>query len=168
MTDRSLPLPADEILRRLWARTEVTESGCRIWLGSTSSSGYGQLRIGGRSAPLAATHRLSFQIHRGPIPEGLEVCHTCDNPPCWAPDHLFAGTHTDNLRDMQAKGRRRPDDVLPRGVAHHDAKLTDDLVREIRIKHQQGRGYRRLAVEYGVSRSSIVAVCKNKTWRHVT
>lgn len=98
---------------RFWAR--VDKSGCCwVWTGSCNNKGYG--RFDGEYA-----HRFSWRLLSGPIPDGLNVLHRCDNPPCVRPDHLFLGTVSDNARDMWAKGRgvlQRPG-VAPRGDAHH-------------------------------------------------
>jgi hypothetical protein len=88
-------------MERFWAKVEKQESGCWVWQGATRS-GYGAIKIDGK---VKGTHRVSFEMANGPIPEGLLVCYSCDNPPCVNPDHLWLGTYEDNARDGWKKGR---------------------------------------------------------------
>lgn len=78
------------------------KTGCWLWLGSRHPTGYGQFSIKFKKM---LAHRYAWSLENGPVPEGLYVCHKCDNPPCCNPAHLFIGTQKDNLADMKAKGR---------------------------------------------------------------
>ena len=87
----------------LFKKVSVTSSGCWEWQDSVDSSGYGRTRYSGK---LMSAHRAAY-IHKfGGIPDNMHVLHRCDNPPCINPDHLFIGTHQDNMDDMATKGRR--------------------------------------------------------------
>lgn len=99
---------------RLRARSTL-DAGCILWTGA-SRAGYGAIKVRG---VLAATHRLSYEIEYGPIPDGMSVCHRCDRPSCINPEHLFVGTRADNMADGYAKGRVCPpsrlENLLPGG-----------------------------------------------------
>jgi len=97
---------AMKIGSRFWKYVEKTES-CWLWTGYKNHLGYGRMTVtvAPKQYKLMATHRLSWKMHRGPIPEGKVVMHDCDNPACVNPDHLLLGTQLDNMRDMKAKGR---------------------------------------------------------------
>ena len=89
---------------RFWSR--VDKSGeCWTWTGARTSYGYGKVSVGGR---LEGAHRVAWAMAYGPVPDGLHVCHRCDNPPCVRPDHLFLGTQVDNMADAREKGRLSP------------------------------------------------------------
>jgi len=82
----------------------VKSDGCWIWNGPLFKSGYGRASSGKRKL---RAHRASYELYVGPILDGMHVLHDCDNPPCVRPSHLFLGTHLDNMRDMEAKGRAK-------------------------------------------------------------
>lgn len=110
-------------------------------------------------------HRVSWEVHRGPIPEGMYVCHRCDNPPCVNPDHLFLGTLQDNIADRVAKGRSSGDPAL--GEAKVISKLTNAAVRDIRRRGKDGEFHHIIAARFGVSRTTICNVINRKVWSHV-
>lgn len=91
---------------RMWSRVDKT-GDCWVWTGATVHNGYGTISVNNR---LVRTHRLAYELTHGPIPAGMKVLHTCDNPPCCRPDHLFLGTDKDNVHDAVDKGRH----VVPR------------------------------------------------------
>lgn len=159
---------SQSVIARFWAKVDRRgEDECWPWLASTRPSGYGRFAIGmGRAT---SAHRFSFEVHRGPIPAGMFVCHHCDNPPCVNPAHLFVGTPRDNSRDAARKGRcapqRRPE--MYRGERQHSAKLSEADVVEIRRLFAGGAGVSELAQAFGVNSSAIYRVVRWKAWRHV-
>jgi hypothetical protein len=160
---------APTFLDRFWAKVDKRgPDECWPWLGAKSQKGYGVLgvTVDGRKAAIRA-HRFSFLIHFGPAPTGMLVCHSCDNPQCTNPLHLFAGTAFDNMRDMVAKGRWRPAAPgrrKPRLYAPA-GKLTMEQARLIRAAYAAGQTQTSIAREYRVTQTAISNVCLGKTWR---
>lgn len=145
--------------RRLKKMCEpIPVTGCFLFTGYVSQLGYGIIAF--RKTKRIPAHRASYMVHVGPIPDGMDVCHKCDVRSCVNPDHLWIGSHHDNMMDMASKGRAssRP------GEQHPNAILTDDQVRYIR---SSGMPRRKLAEMIGVSRRTISDVLKKKSWRHV-
>jgi hypothetical protein len=139
----------------------VDKSGeCWLWTGGHNGHGYGVLSVAGHTT---TAHRASYELNVGPIPVGLCVCHHCDNPPCVRPDHLFLGTHRENLQDAAMKGRMAHSERSPR------SKLTTEQVLDIRARYAAG-GWGigvKLAGEYGVTRQALAQIVHGATWRHV-
>lgn len=146
-------------VRRFWGYVEKGE-GCWRWVGAKAGK-YGRIAVHGR--PTGA-HRYSYELHHGPIPQGLVVMHTCDNPICVNPDHLKAGTYKENMADMDRKGRRVKASL--KGEECRQSKLSDDLVRWIRAERSMTPTEigRKLQMEP----NTIRAVLQGKTWKHVT
>jgi hypothetical protein len=139
--------------------------GCWLWTGHGGSHGYGRINHAfGRDTAIGA-HRYSWVLHKGPIPDGMLVCHHCDNRLCVNPDHLFLGTTFDNNRDMTEKGRRRSNP--PKGDASVVAKLSASDVREIRTRRGKGEAVMALAREFGVCESAIRQVVNRQRWGHL-
>ncbi len=146
---------------RFWAKVNKTD-GCWEWVGRKSPKGYGE--IDGTNYTVRA-HRLSWELHYGPIPEGKLICHHCDNPPCVRPDHLFVGTIGDNNRDMCAKGRLVSG--FMRGYAPK-AKLTSEQVLSIRQVYAKGNvTMRELGQAYKVHHTTIVYIINRKHWSNI-
>lgn len=144
---------------RFWSKVSGGK-GCWVWTGSDNGRGYGQFWEAGR---MVYAHRHAYEIQRGPIPDGAEVCHQCDNPPCVRGAHLFAASHTENVRDARAKQRIRD----ARGERASGAKLTDEQVAEIRARRASGEGVRALGSEFGVDHSQISRICTGANWSTV-
>ncbi len=153
------------LAERLLAGAERKPTGCFEWSGSRDIHGYGWIHFDGRTVK---THRASYAAFVAPVEAGQTICHRCDNPPCMEPTHLFVGTHLDNMRDMKAKGRRRPDVGYVKGEAHHSSKLTEGDVRRMRALRVEGATYTVLVAEFGVSKQTVGDICNHKIWKHVT
>lgn len=138
---------------------------CWEWVAGKSNDGRGNCTV--RRVQLKV-HRISYTLHFGSIPDGLCVCHHCDNPPCVNPSHLFVGTHGDNARDRSSKGRdgskKYPDRMRRFGVVNGSSKLSFEAVQMIRRKYSEGTTRAALAREYKVWPNAIQGILDNKTW----
>ena len=159
---------------RFWAKvTKTNGDGCWEWTAGTwQAFGYGKFQAGSGRADNRAVyaHRYAWEMAHGPVPDGLFVCHRCDNPLCVRIDHLFLGTQLDNIRDMHAKGRAARPDIerpIPRGEGHGNHRLTDEWVRRIRRDTARGLSPIEIAAALGVSHHTVRDVLKGRTWRHV-
>lgn len=124
--------------------------------------GYGVISESGKKGKRWYAHRYSYTLAHGSIPEGMVVCHRCDNPPCVNPDHLFLGDTRANMHDAATKGR------MSHGERHHSAKLTEAKVKEIRARYAGGGcSYKGLAREYDVFDQAIKYAVIGKTWARV-
>jgi hypothetical protein len=146
----------------IWRNVRLDRTtGCWNWQGHTVSDGYGSKRVNGRKMH---AHRLSYLAFVGDIPSKLLVCHSCDNPACCNPEHLFLGTNTDNMRDMFRKGRAN----RAQGERNGATKLTAAQVRAIRAQYTGRSGQQtELAREFQVYQSTISSIVLRKTWIRV-
>tara|TARA_R110002020_G_scaffold177711_1_gene370454 strand:+ start:157 stop:564 length:408 start_codon:yes stop_codon:yes gene_type:complete len=130
---------------------------CTEWTGAKDEAGYG---LAWKEGACRRMHRWAYAEKHGPIPDGLHVLHRCDNPSCYNTDHLFLGTHRENMQDKKAKGRCSS---MP-GEKHPQAKLTWEKVRDIRaVEHYHGVN-KALAKQFDVHHSSISLIRKGKIW----
>ena len=163
-------MPRKTAEERFWAFVNKGDDDeCWLWTGSKNHKGYGLIRIDGK---LFLSHRYSFVKHN-PYGlsfddiEGCVVCHECDNPACVNPAHLFVGTMKDNSIDMTIKGRHGQ--TGSKGEKHWKAKLQDFHIREIRHAYLAGGvTQKQLADEFGVSKTTIGEIVRNKLWTHLT
>jgi hypothetical protein len=141
-----------------WSRVKKTD-GCWEYTGGKSPKGYGWVYVGMRKGKMhyMRANRLSWIYCHGEIPEGMLVCHKCDNPSCVRPDHLFLGTHKDNYADSQQKQRHS------HGARNGNTKLNEADVEVIRELYRLGVYQRTIAALYGIRQSSAWAVIHRKT-----
>lgn len=154
---------SDELLIRMaevLAARSAWEDDCLIWTARRTADGYGSVSINNKEY---LAHRVAWLVARGPIPNGLCVCHKCDTPACINAEHLFLGTQADNMADMKAKGRGRNST----GENNPKAKLNPDSVRKIRERVAAGVDSRDIADEFGIYRSTVYKIASGETWRHV-
>ena len=133
----------------------IPEGGCWVWMGTTTVRGYGQIEH--KTKKLYA-HRASYEAFVGEIPQGMYVCHTCDNVSCVNPNHLFLGTQKQNLQDMARKGRST------RGEKNPGAKLTEEQVNQIRTMDGTCSFISKI---FNVSSSAISAIKRKERWSYV-
>lgn len=145
-------------VENFWAKVDKS-SECWNWTGFRNEKGYGYIQCGWKKT--VRSHRFSWVLHNGDIPEGMYVCHKCDNPSCVRPDHLFLGTPADNVIDMMQKGRN----VSCPGISNGSAKLTQDQVRaiylDLRTNHEIGEAY-------GIASSLASLIRHRRVWAEHT
>jgi hypothetical protein len=152
------PADAQEIEPRFWPKVDRRgPNECWLWQ-SSRSRGYGTIFAWGR--PQYA-HRIAYALQRGPVPAGVQVLHTCDNPPCCNPSHLFLGTQLDNMRDRNSKGRAN----VARGERAGTATLTNEQALAI---YSASGLYREIAAAFSTTVAVVGKIKHGKTWRHVT
>lgn len=163
---------------RFWNKVDKSfghgpQGDCWVWIADRCKDGYGSIKINKKTS---RSHRVSWEIHNGPIPDSLWVLHKCDNPPCVNPDHLFLGTVRDNVDDMMRKGRtlkglNHPSHTNPeawaRGERVNTAVLTASQVSEILIALKNGAGLTELGRKYGVLKHAIYSIREGRTWKHI-
>jgi hypothetical protein len=154
---------SDGDIARFWSL--VTKGDvCWNWSRKVDAEGYGRFRVGGKQH---RTHRIAWAIKTGSLPEqGIYVLHRCDNRMCVRPDHLFAGTHLDNIADMLSRGRgsKPPRHV---GDGHPQAKITGATVAALRERVRSGESQRALAIEFHLSESTVSSIVLGRTWKEV-
>ena|GEM_PF-1626953 len=149
---------------------------CLEWTAGWQRGGYGAFWFGGK---MGKAHRVAWEMKHGPIPNGLHVLHKCDNPPCVDEEHLFLGTHADNMHDMFRKERRvaaRGDSSGPRlypermarvGEKNGNARLGDADIPRIFQLRALGWTLQRIGSEFGISLQSIHRILNRRQWAHV-
>jgi hypothetical protein len=145
------------MLQRFMAKVSITpKTDCWLWQATKNKDGYGHFGVAA-SLPRKA-HRVSYEMFCEEIPAGKIICHRCDNPSCVNPDHLFVGSHADNSRDRDDKGRQAL------GRRNGKSRLSEDDIPEIRASSLSERA---TAKQFGVHRGTVNAIKSGRTWSHV-
>lgn len=146
-------------VRAFVRRVRKDKSGCWLWTGRCYPGGYGEFKGGTHRY----AHRFSYELHKGPIPKGMHVCHTCDVRRCVNPAHLFLGTHAENMADMVAKGRQSRKGMS--GAKNPRAAVTRHAVAAIRSEYAMGQlSQKALAEKYGLSRTQVGRIVRGEHW----
>jgi len=152
------------IHERFWNKIEYS-ADCWKWIGCIGTPGYGVLIVRApktRKRILLHAHRISWFLHHHRDPKEMYVLHRCDNPSCVNPEHLFLGTHLDNIADMVKKGR------ASRGADRPTAKLSEQDVLTIRDQYSKGDiTQKELGQQYNVEPTTIGQIVRRKTWTHI-
>ncbi len=167
------PKYSETDIKRFWQKVRVCGADdCWVWTGATkarskangwSAAKYGKMLHRGRQV---SAHIISYEIANGPIGRGLFVCHSCDNPPCCNPKHLWAGTQQENNRDMWSKKRARPNGLNARGSRNSQSILTEDDIPAIRSLIENGLSQTAVAKKYGVTVQAINRIHRGVAWVH--
>lgn len=174
---------------RYWKKVKIgKEDECWEWTGYRDRDGYGQVWWDSHGQ---YAHRVAWQIANGPVPDGFLVCHTCDNPPCCNINHLFLGSHAENMADRDRKGRQASGDQngsrlhpesrargeqhysrlhpekLARGERVNTAKLNEEKVKQIRKLCAEGLSQSEVAIQLDTHRTTVNQIVLRKIWKHV-
>jgi len=142
-----------------WDKVAITanDNMCWLWKGTKEKTGYGQFFLDDRKGKRTMAHRIALSFPDYVIPDGMEICHSCDTPLCCNPKHLFIGTHQENMTDMALKERH------PKGLMVPNGKLSDEQVQEIRYRYEcENTTQAALASEYGIDPSLVSYIVNNK------
>ena len=143
-----------------WPLVSISKpNGCWPFKGTVDKDGYGKFRL----IPESLAHRVAYLLKVGPIPKGAHVLHSCDNPPCCNPSHLFLGSPSINMKDMWDKRRHK----RPAGENNNHAKLVAVQVLEIRRLNALGHTQVALAKHFGVTQTNISMIVRRETWTEI-
>jgi hypothetical protein len=145
--------------KRLVQNSQI-ENPCWIWLKRKDDDGYGRITF---RRTTISVHRLAYAVFKGDFDDVWHVCHTCDNPPCINPKHLWLGTNNDNMKDRDKKGRHCP----LQGEKHGRHKLIEEEVRQVFYLQKEGYSERKIGKIIGVSGVQVHRILSGQAWKHL-
>ncbi len=161
---KDISIYLSKLKNSFYKKTQIPDiNGCMLWNAAKNCQGYGKLRA--TYGLTFQAHRFSYYLHNGNISDDLYVCHTCDNPSCVAPNHLFLGNGKENQQDSKKKGRMKKSEKI--GEKNSHVKLKEDDVFEIRRKLNDGISITALSKEFNVTYHCIPSIKNNKSWIHL-
>lgn len=156
----------DPVIRFMQKVEKLSNDECWLYVGGKDKDGYGLFQFAVKKTIRA--HRYSYEIYKGNIPDGILVCHSCDNPPCVNPKHLFLGTPKQNVEDCVKKDRRcKIRESYNIGASHPRSKITETQVLEMRSLMKDGASKKDMAKKYGISQSSAFDINCRRSWKHI-
>jgi len=148
---------------------EKKDNGCWEWMGHLDKGGYGRITVRqNNKAYNRGVHRTMYELKHGAIQDGLFACHKCDNAKCCNPDHIFLGTHQDNMDDKLAKGHCIVPPGAKAGEKNGRSKLTQEMVNQIRERYAKGLKYgeaKEMAEEFGIAYVTLNGIINGRTWK---
>jgi len=158
----------EESIERFWNKVDKNGpslkkemTNCWLWKGAIDKSGYGIMCMKKHFKRQTSAHRISWTLINGKIPELKEICHKCDNPRCVRPDHLFVGTHKENMNDRDGKNRNA------KGELNGRSKINSNDVIKIRKLSESGLKYTKISNMYKIDRKTVKDIVVRKLWKHV-
>lgn len=162
---KEMPEITEAVTTAFWKKVAITANpdSCWNWTGAKKEQGYGIMSI---NHSIYKAHRISYFLNSGIRPDALFVCHSCDNPLCVNPNHLFLGTHTENMSDMVAKGRA---DISgkAKGEKCGRSKLTETQVLEIRKLYSTGVEQSEICRQFSIAQASVSLIVNRINWKHI-
>jgi hypothetical protein len=156
-----------ESIKKSFEKDVIRKEGCWDWSGKIAKSGYGAMTLNFQYN-IGNAHRASWIIHKGIIPKGKQVCHSCDNRKCTNPEHLWIGTAKDNAQDREIKGRsNNTPPPVKRGSSNGNSSLDESSVVEIKRLLKEGESLAEIARKYGVTKTGIYHIKKGNCWKHI-
>lgn len=151
---------------RFWCKVDIKGvNDCWEWQAAKFPNGYGSFRV--NSTRTSVAHRIAFLLHTGNLSDDKIICHTCDNPSCVNPNHLFEGTHSDNANDMVSKGRHSSKNRNQKGELNNCAKLNAKIVLKIRSLYTQGKTQKEISLLTNVNKANVWCIVHRKSWQHI-